>query len=571
MKKTDNISGRVLLLVVLVGMAFLNARAQVYAKTNYSPTYEEVISFYKDLDKKYKQATLKEVGKTDIGLPLHVFSISSGEKKGIKKTRILINNGIHPGEPDGINASMQLADEILSQWKTYQPLFDSVELHIIAVYNVDGCLRRGKNSRANQDGPAEYGFRGNYQNLDLNRDFIKMDSKNAFAFAKVFHEVDPHLLVDTHVSNGADYQYTFTCFFTEPCKLPKELGQLSRKIEKEFCQRMLDNKTEVVPYVNHHSETPVGGIIAFDDSPRYCTGYAALFNCIGITTETHMLKPFDARVKTTYEALKQVLKLGARHNEALRQYKKEDACNQANGLCLKYQLDTVHTESILFKGYEHAYKKSEVTGQPQYYYDRTKPYSREIKYYHTYLPDLVVQLPKAYIVPQSWDEVIDRLKANKIDMKKIKNDTVVTVECYIAKKAGVGKYPYEGHYYHSEVEVEKITRSKKFYKGDYIISCSGRQKRFVSEVLEPQAVDSYFRWNLFDACLQQKEWFSDYVFDEKAAEILQKDPVLKKTFEEKKAAEPEFALHPFEQLLFIYRNSPYYEGTAWEIPTYRIF
>ncbi|HLP11014.1 MAG TPA: M14 family zinc carboxypeptidase, partial [Flavobacteriales bacterium] len=99
---------------------------QVYAKTNYTPTYAEIIDFYKSLAKKYKQVKLEEMDETDIGKPLHLFSIKGGESKlkKNKKVRLLINNGIHPGEPDGINASMQLADEILSNWKKYQPLFD---------------------------------------------------------------------------------------------------------------------------------------------------------------------------------------------------------------------------------------------------------------------------------------------------------------------------------------------------------------------------------------------------------------------------------------------------------------
>ena len=71
-------------------------------------------------------------------------------------------------------------------------------------------LNRSSNSRANQNGPNEYGFRGNAQNLDLNRDFIKMDTENSFTFAKIFHDLNPDVFVDNHVSNGADYQYVLT-------------------------------------------------------------------------------------------------------------------------------------------------------------------------------------------------------------------------------------------------------------------------------------------------------------------------------------------------------------------------
>lgn len=557
----------IIILTILVGFS---AKSQVYAKSNYSPTYAEIIDFYKSVDKTYKQASMESVGETDIGKPLHLFCIKGGESKIKKnqKTRFLINNGIHPGEPDGINASMQLVDEILKNWKKYQSLFDSVELYIIPVYNVDGCMRRGKNTRANQDGPEEMGFRGNYQNLDLNRDFIKMDSKNAFAFAEIFHKVDPHVFADTHVSNGADYQYTYTYFFTTPNHLNSVSEIVCRKIDKSFIKKMNSNKIDVVPYVNHHGPTPLNGIIGFIDSPRYSTGYASLFNCIGITTETHMLKPFDERVKTTYISLKSLLELCQSMREELLKSKLDYSKDEVG---ISYTLDTTKFEKINFKGFEPYYKKSEVTGLDQLYYDRSKPILKEINYYGEYKVDLKILVPKAYIIPQSWKNVVKRLKVNEIKMREITHDTMITVEYYIAKKAAANSRLYEGHYYHGDVEVEKIKKEKKFYKGDFIIDCKPKYRQFLANVLEPMAEDSYFRWNYFDACLQQKEWFSDYVFDKKAEEILSKNPELKKKLEEKRINEPEWAKDGFNQLLFVYQNSEFYEQTAFEIPVYRLF
>jgi hypothetical protein len=558
------------LIIILTFLVCINAKSQVYAKSNYSPTYAEIIDFYKSIDKTYKQATMESVGETDIGKPLHLFCIKGGESKlkRNQKTRFLINNGIHPGEPDGINASMQLVDEILKNWKKFQSLFDSVELYIIPVYNVDGCLRRGTSSRVNQDGPSEMGFRGNYQNLDLNRDFIKMDSKNAFAFAEIFHKVDPHVLVDTHVSNGADYQYTFTYFFTTPNHLNPVSKKACKNIDKCFIKKMNSKKIDVVPYVNHHGPTPLEGIIGFIDSPRYCTGYASLFNCIGITTETHMLKPFDERVKTTYESLKALLELCQMNREELLKSKTDFSQDEVS---IRFELDTTKFEKINFKGYEPYYKKSQVTGLDQLYYDHDKPFTKEINYYGTYKPKLTVKIPKSYVIPQSWKNVIKRLKANEIKMRELKNDTLITVECYMAKKAAANSRLYEGHYYHGDVEVSTIKLEKKFYKGDIIIICKDKYKQFLANVLEPMAEDSYFRWNYFDACLQQKEWFSDYVFDKQAEEILTKNPELKTKLQEKVKNEPEWAKDASNQLLYIYQNSEFYEKTAFEIPVYRVF
>lgn len=83
---------------------------------------------------------------------------------------------------------------------------ENTVLVTIPIYNIGGALNRNSTTRANQNGPKAYGFRGNALNYDLNRDFIKADTKNALAFYDIFHLVKPDFFIDNHVSNGADYQ-----------------------------------------------------------------------------------------------------------------------------------------------------------------------------------------------------------------------------------------------------------------------------------------------------------------------------------------------------------------------------
>ncbi|HMC99813.1 MAG TPA: M14 family zinc carboxypeptidase, partial [Ferruginibacter sp.] len=147
-----------------------------------SATYFEAIDWYKSLDKQSPLVMMKEMGMSDAGYPLHLVLVSADGKfeptqwHQQNKVVILINNGIHPGEPDGIDASMLLVRDIIAK-KVSLP--NNVALAFIPVYNIGGCLNRNSYSRANQNGPTEYGFRGNSQNLDLNRDFTKCDSKEA--------------------------------------------------------------------------------------------------------------------------------------------------------------------------------------------------------------------------------------------------------------------------------------------------------------------------------------------------------------------------------------------------------
>ena len=54
------------------------------------------------------------------------------------------------------------------------------------------------------------GQRANAQGLDLNRDFMKLEAPETRALVRFLNEWDPHLIVDTHTTNGSHHRYTIT-------------------------------------------------------------------------------------------------------------------------------------------------------------------------------------------------------------------------------------------------------------------------------------------------------------------------------------------------------------------------
>ena len=265
---------------------------------NQSTTYEECISFYKHLAATYPTIQITEKGLTDSGKPLHMVIFSENKNFDLTKQKaiVLINNGIHAGEPDGIDASMMLLRDFATS-KTMVP--KNTLVVVIPVYNIGGMLNRNSFSRANQNGPEQYGFRGNGRNYDLNRDFIKSDTKNSRSFQELFHQVNPDVFLDNHVSNGADYQYTFTCIATQHERLGTSLGNyFINEFYPDIVKNMNQKKIDVSPYVTVHGSTPDKGFEQFTDTPRYATGYTTLFNTLGFVPETHMLKSFKERVKS---------------------------------------------------------------------------------------------------------------------------------------------------------------------------------------------------------------------------------------------------------------------------------
>lgn len=544
---------------------------------NYSASYEEAIAYYQLLDQTYESGKLLEAGPTDAGLPLHTFVIDFSKKftpeaaRQAGKLVLLVNNGIHPGEPCGIDASMMVARKILSSPEYAQKLQDII-LVFIPVYNVGGALNRGAFSRANQNGPQLHGFRGNAKNLDLNRDFIKCDSRNARTFNQLFQAWDPTLFVDNHTSNGADYQHTITLIPTQKDKLTGIQEELLQKLlVPDLYEGMADRNWEMCPYVYARS-TPDEGIAGFLDLPRYSSGYAALHHTIGFMPETHMLKPFRDRVRSVEAFLYTLLDWAVDHKNLLLDTRRKARASavEADSVALNWQIDLEQVDSVLFKGYAPAYQPSKITGQDRLYYDREQPYTKNIPFYNTYRVSQKVAKPAAYIVPQAYREVIDRLRWNGVGMEQLTTDTTLEVEQYYIESYESPKRPYENHYLHSQVEVRSVTRSWTFRKGDYWIATGSPSDAYVTHVLEPQAADSFFAWNFFDGILMQKEGYSSYVFEDLAWEFLQEHPTVTEALEKRKQEDPDFAQDARAQLYFIYTQSPYFEPTFNLYPVARV-
>lgn len=545
---------------------------------NQTLTYAEAIACYEKMAAAYpNMLRLKATGNTDSGYPLHVAVLSKDGEFDPEKIRrsgrriVLVNNGIHPGEPEGIDATVLLLRDLLSKPER-QNVLEHLVLVVIPVYNVDGCLNRNAFSRANQDGPESYGFRGNARNYDLNRDFVKCDTRNAQTFNRVFHTWMPDVFVDNHCSNGADYQYTMTLIATQHNKLEAPLGDFLQKTMLPYLYGQMKTKNwEMIPYVDGPGETPDAGISGFCDYGRFSTGYAAMWNTIGFMPETHMLKPFKDRVWSTYALMEVVLNFVHEHHEALagaRTAAFERTRTKAE-FVLDWKLNRNVRDSITFKGYAAKHKPSEVSGLPRLWYDRSEPYEKTIPYYNTFEPALSVAKPVAYLIPQAWENVIARLQMNNVAMQRLTADVSLEVETY-----RIGQFKnreaWEGHYYHAGVKVEKQTGNQTFRKGDYVIYTNQDANRYLLETLEPQAPDSWMAWNFFDAILMQKEYFSAYVFEDLAAAFLKENPAVREELEEKKKNDPEFAASAKDQLDWVYRHSPWYEPSHRQYPVARL-
>lgn len=538
-------------------------------------TYIQTIDFYIQLAKEFPEINIQTIGNTDSGNPLHIVTYNADaefnfQKIGKEKSIILVNNGIHPGESDGIDATMLLyRDLALNKGEGLK----NTVLVTIPIYNIGGALNRNSTSRVNQNGPISYGFRGNARNYDLNRDFIKADTKNALSFSEIFHLVKPDIFVDNHVSNGADYQYTLTHLFTQHNKLGGELGRYLHEEMMPYLEGSLEESGwDITPYVNVFNTVPEHGFSQFMDSPRYSTGYTSLWNTLGLMVETHMLKPYKQRVEGTYVLLTKLLELSEKDYKKikeLREHSFERYLEQPN-YPLQWSLDTTRTTMLPFKGYRADTLISEVTGFTRLKYDRNKPFLEDIAYQNFYKPSKEVEIPKAYVIKKGWDRILELFKVNQISFETLKGDTSLNVESYTIESFDTYQNTYEGHYPHFNTKVLRSTKKIQFAPGDILVPTNQKGLRYLLETLEPEATDSFFNWNFFDVILQRKEGFSPYVFEDIALEILKKDSTIHKAFLAKKENDSIFAGNWYAQLDWIYQHSKYHEPQHLQYPVYRI-
>lgn len=554
---------------------FLFSHGSMYAQLekkylkNETYEYNELIKAYVQLEKVNTRGKLIEVGESDFGEPIYLFLIAPAslaeprESNVIRESAVLINNAIHPGESCGVDASLHLAEDIL-----YGKIESNVWVGIIPAYNIGGMFNRRPNTRANQNGPNSQGFRGNANNYDLNRDFTKADAKNTGVFYEIFETLKPQFFIDNHTTNGADYQYEQTLIFSPKEKFPVSLQEDADDFRKAVFKGVKKKKVVAGNFVNIYGTTPDKGFAAFHETPIYSTGYTALYNTFGIVSETHMLKTYQKRVEATYALSKTVIEYANVNGMAIKAKMEKEEEKIHSSLPIQWEVDSAQREDLKFLGFNYEYQKSEVTGGERLkYLDKKKTYT--IDYYPSYKPKLEVTVPEYYVVPKSWHRVLQRLNINFIETIELEPN-INTVEAYRIKKYKTSPSVYEGHFRHSDIEVEKIEKVVAIDQRFVLVPTNQRGEKLIVHLLEPQAEGSLFSWNFFDPILQQKEWYSEYVFEDTAKELLKKDKDLKEKFDAMKKENPEFANNPRAQLYFIYTHSSYYEPTHNLYPVYRL-
>ena len=542
-----------------------------FEKSNYLETddYENTVIYAKRLAKKFKQVHYQSIGVTSQGreIPLLIVDENgyTNPKKIHKKGKdiILVQSCIHPGEPNGKDAMFLLIRNMLSG-DNNAALLNDFSFLFIPVMSPDGLAKFSPYNRINQNGPKQMGWRVNAQGLNLNRDYTKLDAPEMRAFVALFNKWQPDFFFDTHATDGADYQYV-TTYSTENFGNydPGITRWLTETWEPSINVAMAQHGIPITRYVEFYPwGDPNGQLYDRSFSAMFSEGYTIARNCPGVLLETHMLKPYKDRVFSTYHMIEETLKIirddKENFNNVLKQAKKNDQSLKELPINMESELNDTIMED--FMGYHFDLVQSEVTGGQYYVYDVTKPETRQIRRIRSTRPTKTLSVPKEYIIPAQYNEIIDIVKAHGFKVNELKEEKTLTVNTYRFSNVSFLPMPSEGRCRLAHFDTEEITKEVTFPKGSAVVKTSQNGIRLLMNLLEPEMQGSLFEWGFFNNVLQRVEYFEIYKMEPMAKAMLAADPFLAEQFNEWKASYgKDKQPSQYEMLNWFYERSPYFD------------
>lgn len=542
-------------------------------------SYEQTIDFCQQLAEHSPllHYTTFGVSPQDRDLPLLIMDKDQQFDPGsTSKTILLLQAGIHPGEPDGNDAGLLLIRDMIIHGKNME-LLDNITLLFIPIFNVDGYDRFGPYNRINQNGPKEMGWRTNAQNLNLNRDHIKADAPEMQAWLKLFNDWLPHFFIDCHTTNGADYQYALTYMLETHGNMDKGLTQWQSDVYEPEVRKMMESAGfPIFRYVQFRQwHDPRSGLRSGAAPGMLSQGFTALLNRPGLLIETHMLKDYKTRVDATYEMIVHTMQILNREKDILQSLITSADSQAASSAFRKkpfplgFTISNTDSVMVEFLGVEYDIEISDLTGGPWFRYYPDKPVTFTLPLFNHNVPSAMTMLPEAYLIPAEWQEVIKRMEVHGIEMQRIDELLTKMVESYRFKNPNFRTTPNEGRHMVT-AEIVPVTEERIFHPGSVLISMNQPKARLIARMLEPGSSDSFMQWGFFNAIFEQKEYAETYVMEPLARKMLDEDESLRTEFEKTKARNPELFSSQWATLNWFYTKTPWWDQKKNAYPVGRI-
>lgn len=512
----------------------MNSKAQTLPqsraeRTNYEETsrYADVMDFIAQLQQKSKELKVESFGTSSEGrsLPLVILSRNQNfeprqaAKSG--KPIVFIMANIHAGEVEGKEAMQHLLRDVVTG--SLNPLLDKMILLVAPIYNADGNEKIDINNRTAQNGPrGGVGTRENGQKLDLNRDYMKIESFEAKGLIEgVFNRWDPHVFMDLHTTNGSYHGYALTYSPSlNPNTDSRIISFMRQKLFPAVTKTMKEKSNYNIYYYGNFSQegrpqnetnpdkaTDPKAWATFDHRPRFGNNYAGLRNRIAILSEAYSYLDFRARVDVTDKFVRSILQyLAERPAEILKLTRDADKYSVATGT-------TKGNEDGFGVGFEMKASEKPVeilvgsinkiidprTNKARF--EATKE-ARPVKMteYGEFQTTRKVKSPLGYILKPENRKLVDLLLSHGIVVESTKKETTISVEQSVIKEVIRAPRAFQGHR-ETKLAVTLKNAKETFPAGSFIVSTHQAKAALVFYLLDGESDDGLVNWNFLDEAL----------------------------------------------------------------------
>jgi dipeptidyl aminopeptidase/acylaminoacyl peptidase len=468
----------------------------VAEKSGYQSTsrYADVVAFCGELAKRSPLVRVETFGTSLEGRPLPLMAIadppvaSAEEAANSGKLVVLAFANIHAGEVDGKEALLALARDLTAE-KGHALLKDLVIL-LVPILNADGNEKIDPKNRPRENGPATgAGTRENAQGLDLNRDFVKLESPEVRAIVKLVTTWDPVVVVDCHTTNGSKHRFALTY---DGSRYPTSavLAGLPGQMLKDATARVKqETGFDIGPYGNFSQDRTRWE--TYPATPRFGVQYFSLRGRLSFLSESYSYAPFKDRVRASYAFVKALFESAVTHKDNIVRI---HTLFESRPQHIAVKTKTVAEPGrVRVPGFEEELKDGRRVAT-----DRPKDYSLE--YVNRVTHDKLVSLPFAYLIPAQYAAAADTLRRHGIPVEELREDVTLPVEVYTVREHATQPRAFQNHKL-ATVAADMKRDERRIPAGTLVVRTTHKLGDLAGYLLEPESEDGLVTWNFFDAGL----------------------------------------------------------------------
>ena len=514
----------------------LRTRAEI---TNYEETssYADVQRVIAGLVSSSPLVYTESFGKTEEGrdLPLMVISdpkVTTPEAaRKLGRPLVFVQANIHAGEVEGKEAVLMLARRLVSG--DLKPLTKQLVILIAPDYNADGNEKVNVQNRTAQNGPvAGVGTRENGKGIDLNRDYMKLDSQEARSLVGLMNKWDPHVLVDLHTTNGSYHANHLTY---SPILNPNADARLidftRERMLAPIRDAMLKNHKWRTYYYGNFAPEDGGGRESsrvdpanpgnvtwrtFDHRPRFGNNYAGLRNRIAILSEAYSYLDFKGRVEVTEDFVAEIFKSSAANAKQImtltaqadRQFTAPPNAKPVE-LGLDFAVRALPERVGVFVGDVQKVMNPRSGKEMLAMTDMAVPVS--MKDYGVFAVTRSAAMPKGWLIPTNprLTAAVERLRLHGLKVEEISTPAQVSVERFTITAYTRAERMFQGHR-EARLKGSFDVAQLSVAPGALFVPADQPLARLAFYLLEPESDDGLVTWNIIEEGLAAGEAYPVY-------------------------------------------------------------